>query len=193
MNEIDTTRERLLAGALTCVRSKGLTATTSRDIAAASGVNLAGITYHFGSKDALIAEALLSAVRRWLAPARAVLAAGGDAATRATATVAALTASLDEAREWLPVYLEALVHARHHDALGAALGDLRSELHGLLAADIEQFQARGALPAWVQPPVMASLLVAMADGIAVHVALDPHADHRAVTAHALQLLLAAAP
>lgn len=190
---MDTTRERLLAGALTCVRTKGLTATTSRDIAAASGANLAGITYHFGSKDALIAEALLSAVRRWLAPARAVLAAGGEPATRAAATVAALTASLDEAREWLPVYLEALVHARHHDTLGAALGDLRSDLHGLLSADIEDLQGRGGLSAWVQPSIMASLLVAMADGIAVHVALDPHADHRAVTAHALQLLLAAAP
>lgn len=193
MTKIDTTRDRLLAGALTCVRTKGLTATTSRDISAAAGVNLAGITYHFGSKDALIAEALVSAVHRWLAPARAVLAAGGDPATRAAATVAALTASLDDASEWLAAYLEALVQARHQDTLGSALRNLRLELHGLLATDIEELRIAGVLPSWVEPPAMASLLMAMADGIAVQVALDPYAPHRAVTAHALQLLLVAAP
>lgn len=131
-------------------------------------------------------------MRRWLAPARAVLAAGGDPATRAAATVAALAASLDDAREWLPAYLEAVVHARHDDVLGAGLRRLRGELHSLLVADIDELRAADILPAWMEPPAMADLLVAMADGIAVQVALDPAADAERVTAQALRVLLAAA-
>ena len=38
-----------------------------RDIAQAAKANVASITYHFGSKDALIAEALAEGFRRWFA------------------------------------------------------------------------------------------------------------------------------
>src|SRR6185437_10410782 len=47
-------REDLLEGAKRCLLEKGYRATTARDIAAASGVSLAAIGYHFGSKEALM-------------------------------------------------------------------------------------------------------------------------------------------
>src|SRR5215472_17197961 len=50
-------REDLLAGALECLKTKGWTRTTVRDIAAAAGVNHAAIGYHFGSREALLIEA----------------------------------------------------------------------------------------------------------------------------------------
>jgi AcrR family transcriptional regulator len=50
-------REDLLAGAKRCLLEKGYARTTARDIAGASGVSLAGIGYHFGSKEALLFEA----------------------------------------------------------------------------------------------------------------------------------------
>lgn len=58
-------RERLLAGAKSCLREKGYARTTARDVATASGVSLAAIGYHFGSKDALMNQALLEAVGEW--------------------------------------------------------------------------------------------------------------------------------
>lgn len=52
--------------------------------------------------------------------------------------------------------------------------------------------ASGSLPAWVDPDAMAHLLVAMADGIALHAVLQPDAvDPQALVAQALTLLLAA--
>ncbi|MFI6293600.1 TetR/AcrR family transcriptional regulator [Nonomuraea sp. NPDC050790] len=58
-------REELLAGAKTCLLEKGYSRTTARDIANASGVSLAAIGYHFGSKDTLMNEALFDVMREW--------------------------------------------------------------------------------------------------------------------------------
>jgi AcrR family transcriptional regulator len=58
-------REDLIAGAKRCLLEKGYAATTARDIAAASGVSLAAIGYHFGSKDALMNQAVYDSVGDW--------------------------------------------------------------------------------------------------------------------------------
>ncbi len=55
-------REDLLAGAKQCLIERGWARTTVRDIATAAGVSHAAIGYHFGSKDALLTQALVQAV-----------------------------------------------------------------------------------------------------------------------------------
>ncbi|MGH3735786.1 MAG: TetR/AcrR family transcriptional regulator [Micromonosporaceae bacterium] len=58
-------REALLEGAKRCFREKGYIRTTARDIAQASGVSLAAIGYHYGSKEALMNAALFESVGEW--------------------------------------------------------------------------------------------------------------------------------
>lgn len=58
-------REDLLAGAKRCLLEKGYARTTARDIAAASGVSLAAIGYHFGSKEALMNQAVYESIGDW--------------------------------------------------------------------------------------------------------------------------------
>src|SRR5580658_9738204 len=58
-------REDLLTGAKRCLIEKGYAATTARDIASASGVSLAAIGYHFGSKDALMNQAIYELIGEW--------------------------------------------------------------------------------------------------------------------------------
>lgn len=55
-------REDLLAGAKQCLIERGWAHTTVRDIAAAAGVNHAAIGYHFGSREALLTQALMAAM-----------------------------------------------------------------------------------------------------------------------------------
>ncbi|MEV6114286.1 TetR/AcrR family transcriptional regulator [Streptomyces sp. NPDC052109] len=55
-------REDLLEGAKRCLLEKGFARTTARDIVKASGTNLASIGYHYGSKDALLAQAYIGLV-----------------------------------------------------------------------------------------------------------------------------------
>ena len=77
-------REDLIAGAKRCLLEKGYAATTARDIAAASGVSLAAIGYHFGSKDALMNQAVYDSVGDWADELQRVMLAdaGPDAGPR---------------------------------------------------------------------------------------------------------------
>ena len=58
-------REQLLEGAKRCIVERGYAHTTARHISAASGANLASIGYHFGSKEALLREALIEMTQDW--------------------------------------------------------------------------------------------------------------------------------
>jgi len=67
-------RDALMAAAKQCLREKGFTRTTARDLAAASGVSLAAIGYHFGSKEALLSQAMIEATAEWVRELEAALA-----------------------------------------------------------------------------------------------------------------------
>ena len=70
-------RAELLAGAKRCLYEKGYARTTARDIVAASGTNLGSIGYHYGSTEALMQAAMLSAIEDWGDVLGAALAADG--------------------------------------------------------------------------------------------------------------------
>ncbi|MGO4617231.1 TetR/AcrR family transcriptional regulator [Nocardia sp. 2YAB30] len=67
-------REDLLTGARQCLFDKGYARTTVRDISTAAGVSMAAIGYHFGTKEALLTEALAEATRDWGADLERILA-----------------------------------------------------------------------------------------------------------------------
>jgi AcrR family transcriptional regulator len=58
-------REELLDGAKKCLLERGYAHTTARDIVAVSGTNLASIGYHFGSKEALMTQAIIELIGEW--------------------------------------------------------------------------------------------------------------------------------
>jgi AcrR family transcriptional regulator len=65
-------REALLNGAKKSLLEKGYDRSTVRDItAAAGGVSMAAIGYHFGSREALLTAALVEAIDEWGATALA--------------------------------------------------------------------------------------------------------------------------
>lgn len=60
-------RSELIEGTLRCLERLPPERVTARAIAHESGANLASITYHFGSKDGLVTEAVIAGLDRWLA------------------------------------------------------------------------------------------------------------------------------
>ncbi|MBI4729685.1 MAG: TetR/AcrR family transcriptional regulator [Acidobacteria bacterium] len=183
---------RLIEATLRCLREKGLARTTSRDIARAAGTNLQAITYHFGSKDELVSQALLSAIREWTRPALRALRSGDSPPLRLLAALQALQDSFERAGDLLPAYLQALVEASRAGSLRRGVSGILRELRAFLVGEIDGLKSSGFLPAWIDPEGMATLLLATADGVALHAALDPASvDHHAVSAQAMQLLLAA--
>ena len=189
----DATRTRLLDATLGVLVSHGASRATSRQIASAAGTNLQAITYHFGSKDELVAQALVDAVRRWVEPARRALAGvGQDPVGHLFAAVAALQGALDEARGYFPAYVEALAAAPRQEAVRSEIVGLLHELRDGLAASIRELREARLVAAWVDPDAMAGLVVAAGDGFVLHSTLDPegYAVDRTL-GQVVQLLLAA--
>lgn len=60
-------RSHLIEGTLRCLDRLPPEQITARAIAAEAGANIASITYHFGSKDNLVTEAVVEGLDRWLA------------------------------------------------------------------------------------------------------------------------------
>lgn len=166
---------------------------TAREITGRASANLASIPYHFGSKDVLVAEALVDEARELVAPVFEILAEEAPGPERASRMVVTLGSLFERSRERVPVYLSALAAAPHSPEVRAALAEIWSDLSARLADDIAAQRDIGALPAWVDPPAMAAVIVAVVNGVVVGAALDPDRfDPAPVAAQFLALLLGAA-
>jgi len=186
------TRDDLLRAARVCVREQGLAGATSREITAEAGANLAAITYHFGSKDELIAEALFGEIERRLRPALQGLEAAGDPAQLMLQTVQALLVEFERSKRDTLVYLEALLMATRDAGYRRRALKLYRSVGDELAALIAALVADGAIPDWVEPEPMASLILSVANGVALQTRLDPSGpDHSAMAGQFAGLLLAA--
>ena len=187
------TRQALLDAARRCVKDGGLASATSRHITTEAGANLGAITYYFGSKDDLIAEALFGALEQRISPALEAFAADAPPTETLLAVVQQLLAEFRRNEDEAPVYLEALLlatrDARYRERAVTLYGSLRARLAEL----ITDLAAQGIVPSWVEPTAMASLVLACANGIVLQSRLDPdHADPLALATQFAGLLVAAA-
>lgn len=184
------TRRRLVDATVDSLRHKGTGGLTSREIASAAGVNLQAITYHFGSKDALVAEALTRLVQERLEPVRTALEGPGEPAARLFDALGMIRSAFDVSRAELTAYADAFAAASTNPELAVSLARIHDELVTYLAHLIAEMQAEGYIQPWVRPEPMASLLVAIGDGIATEARLgDP--DVEGVLDQVALLLLAA--
>ncbi|MGO4752101.1 TetR/AcrR family transcriptional regulator [Streptomyces sp. 2MCAF27] len=190
-------REDLLAGAKRCLLEKGWSRTTARDIVAASGANLASIGYHYGSKDALMREALFAAMGDWADDVERSLReeaqsreSSGAAAGSATEGSAAEGSDQDQAARfeagWTRmlelfgkhqalwrVQLEAVMRVEGDPELRAAFGQAQPEgRKGLVALfhgiPEDEVDEESAR-------VLGSFYMTLVGGMAVQMAIDPDA------------------
>lgn len=186
------TRRRLIEATRRCIGAKGLANTTSRDLTTEAEANLAAITYHFGSKDQLVAEALLDALRAWLEPSLEVLRNDEPSPIRALTAIQTLNSTFVEHCDEAPTYLQAMVESPRMVALQTGVIDLWAELRQLLAEQLRDMKSNGEVGDWIEPEVMASVIIASANGFVLQVTVDPNGPSmEAMTAQFLALLLAA--
>ncbi|MFJ3214654.1 TetR/AcrR family transcriptional regulator [Kitasatospora sp. NPDC086801] len=124
-------REDLMAGAKRCLYEKGYGRTTARDVATASGVSLAAIGYHFGSKDALLNAAMVEAIGEMGAALGAVVDAANQASDdpeeRFAAVWDGLKAVFTAHRGLWAAQFEALAQAAHAPELAHAFAEAQKE------------------------------------------------------------------
>jgi AcrR family transcriptional regulator len=167
-------RERLLEAAIVCLQEKGYARTTSRDLVAASGTNLASIGYHFGSKERLLNIAVAEAFQRWLKPLVALAAEPGPATPleRLQRSLVGVMDTLDENRPLVAACLEAWAQMARSEDLRAELVASYDDFHQVIAATTRDAFAEVGAPD-VDADALAALIIALFDGLLVQWQLDP--------------------
>jgi AcrR family transcriptional regulator len=166
------TKAALLQAAKRLIRERGYAATSVRDLAAASGANLAAVNYHFGSREKLLTEAILGSFVEW---AESVAESGPvdpqagphqQLASRARPTVDGIHAMAP----LFMVALEAILHAQRSPELKHRLAQHYAENR---QRAIDSMRAAGSPLPDRMLEVGASYMLAVIDGLQLQALLDP--------------------
>jgi AcrR family transcriptional regulator len=174
-------REDLLVGAKRALYEKGYARTTARDIVALSGTNLGSIGYHYGSTEALMTAAMLSAIEEWGEALGRALGGGGDPVGFWRRIIESVTS---DRPLWL-ASMEVMIQAEHHPALREQLAEglaagrrgMAAIATGLPEDQIDDATARsvgsaqmalmsGVVTQWLTDPASAPSAEEIAAGIA---------------------------
>ncbi|WP_410660592.1 TetR/AcrR family transcriptional regulator [Amycolatopsis sp. lyj-112] len=146
-------REDLLEGAKRCLVERGYAHTTARDITAASGANLGSIGYHFGSKEALMNEAMIElsteAVERLREPGE----------TSLTATWQGLIDSFTEHRDLWTAVLESATQAVRFPDIRERLADAQDEARKVFGERLSRTEADADAAGAVQFALIAGVMM----------------------------------
>jgi AcrR family transcriptional regulator len=167
-------REDLLAAARRCLEKRGYARTTARDLVADSGTNLASIGYHFGSKEALLNEAIGESFQEWAERVRELALAiepCGEPVNVLAASWEAMLTSFAEYRGLAVAFTEALAQAERQPALRAQLAAIYEQSRASVAAMISE--AIGVPEAKAR--ALATFQIVICDGLLVQWLLDPDA------------------
>jgi AcrR family transcriptional regulator len=167
-----THRTRLLEAARTLLRERTYGNITARDLVAASDTNLGSIGYHFGSKEALLNEAIGLALEEW---ADAIInATRTDPGPGPLALTDLLRTVLDEygsIRPYYHAYIEALARSARspelREQLAAHYNRQRDRVAGLLTDSVDDA---------IDPDDarhLASVMIATVDGLLIQTFIDP--------------------
>jgi AcrR family transcriptional regulator len=165
-------REALLQGAKECLRTKGYARTTARDLVAASNANLSSIGYHFGSKEALLAEAFDEIFMEWTAQLTAV--AASDTTANPLARMAEswreFLARMPDHESLLLAFIESVGPSVRSPELREKLADHYQRTREVVAASVSE-SLGGADHA--EAETIASWLIAIHDGFVLQFLVDP--------------------
>src|SRR5688572_15267084 len=129
-------RQVLIEGTLRFVERLPPERITARAIAEESGANVASIVYHFGSKDELVTEAVVSGLDRWLEEIAADLALLADepAQNRIRASLSVVERTRSGRAGLARTFLAAMARAEHDSRVRELLTDGFSRTRPNLAA-----------------------------------------------------------
>jgi AcrR family transcriptional regulator len=180
MADGNATKAALLEAAKQLIREQGYAGTSVRDLAAASGTNLAAVNYHFGSREKLLNQAMLESFLEWtdsIGEADAQMTHAAPAAGPIEHLAAGARPLIEAFPERLPlfvVFLEALLQAQRVPELREQLAAHYAEQRRRAGEMVSAAMGPQAPPAR-RLEVSTSFMIAVTDGLMVQALLDPEA------------------
>jgi AcrR family transcriptional regulator len=168
-------RDALLKAAKTLIVEKGFAATTARDLVSASDTNLGSIGYHFGSREALLSQALEELFDEWTALLAVAAFSDEDVPPleRLTASWKATLDTLNEHRALIRAFIEAMAHAERSPAFRKQMRNHYRRSRRAVADLVEAAVGPEAIAKGADPMFIALFLIAVFDGLAIQSRLAP--------------------
>jgi AcrR family transcriptional regulator len=161
---VEVRREEILTATLGEVDRIGLAATRVSDVAGALGVSSALVFYHFGTKDALLADAFAHAVERDLASLDAAVVRGADPVDRLRRVIR-LYGPTGAAPGW-QLWIDAWALAQREPVIRKVLRRMDQRWRTTLLGVIEDGVGQGAFEC-PDPHASVARLSALIDGLSV--------------------------
>ena len=185
----DSTKLRILNAAVQQIAEVGWSAVTTRRIAEQAGVNNALIHYYFGTKDALLLEAASSMfAEEFEGPMTRMFTA--PTFTEGLRAYVDYLRAIEDHSPGVIVTVEALLRGARDEAVRTWIETLLGGARQLIEQLVIASQARGELPADLDPAGAALVLAALLDGLVLYRLVFPELDLDAVEASLLGMLAA---
>jgi AcrR family transcriptional regulator len=181
------TRTRIIAAAYKVLAEKGYDATTLREISREAEAAPGLVHYYFGGKDQLLVEVLKTMSDRYTEATREL--------SRRVAPDQFMEAALaqpferiSKEPEWYRLRYELFALGLHNPLLTPGVRDLLAEGRNSIGKAVSLVQQSSSITASVDPRVLASLLLAVFDGLALQKIMDPEVDLDAAYQLLVQLI-----
>jgi AcrR family transcriptional regulator len=165
-------RPQIIDAAIRVFARKGCRSATMPDVAREAGLSVGGVYWYFKGKDEIVAAILERIFDQDLGALAELLAEGAPATERLRAFVDGYAARFDEWAWMNAIGIEFYGEAAHNEKVRAViqryLGRYRAALAELIAQGVQRGEFRP-----VDPVDVANALVALEEGLALHLTVDP--------------------
>jgi AcrR family transcriptional regulator len=176
-------RRRIAEAVCTLIARSGMEAVSLRDVAAQADVSMGAVQRCFRTKEDMLLFALEHVSQHVSERANqriATTSAPQAASTLLSHTLAELALLDEESKTQAHVWLAFVTQAPASEKLADVLHDTYAKLHGLIAWLIRYGQDTQEFPQHLDPAREAHTLLAVADGLTVHVLAGHHSPETAL-------------
>lgn len=186
----DDVRRALLDAAAVVFARRGIDAASMDEVASAAGFTKGALYSNFASKDALVEELADEHISAYVGLGMAAVADTGRPLTeQAQALGDRLTSAMDDHADWNLLFIELWARAvRHGDPEGAFLRR-RRDLHRVISDAVAEHAHAAEVELRLSPDEVATLLMALANGLAIERSIAPGAVAADLFGRALAQLL----
>jgi AcrR family transcriptional regulator len=168
--------KRIVDAMRSSVGARGAAGSTFDHVAREAGVSRGLLHYYFGTKERLLVEVCRRDCDIRMSVLDEALARAGNADELIDLLVRSLESMIEEDPGFIALIFELFTTSRHNDEIATEMLELNRRVRRHLAEQLEAKQAEGVIALRADADAVATVLFALADGLAFRMLSDPEHD-----------------
>jgi AcrR family transcriptional regulator len=168
--------QRIVDAMRASVAARGAAGSTFDHVAREAGVSRGLLHYYFGTKERLLAEVVRRDSDLRLAALDEALASAHTAEDLLEVLVRSLEGLVERDPAFVALHFELFTSARRTPEIAAELAALHRRIREHVAAQLDAKRAEGVIAPGADPEAVVTVLLSLADGLALRMLADPEHD-----------------